>query len=409
MNYLHKLILLITCPLFLVSSAQAADWPQFRGPGATAVSEETGLPTAWNVKDGTNVRWKAELPGRGVSCPVVAGGKVYVTSCTGYRQDRLHVVCLDAASGKKLWERQLWATGSTNCHPKTSMAAPTPAVEGGYVYALFATGDLACLDAGGNLLWYRSLVRDYPTITNQVGMAASPVAWKGLVFVPMENPGDQSFVAALDAKTGRNRWKQDRGRDMNYVTPLVLPRADGADVLFQSKGELTAYDAETGSQRWTFRDAALSIVSSPLPADGAVLAGGGEVVAVRPAPENGTAEALWKSARLRSGYTTPLVYRKRVYALVGNFLNSADLADGKPGEPLRLPGKGPYWASPVAADGKIYVLAEDGTALVIKPGAKPELLANNAMADEVVATPAVADGALFVRAGGNLYCLAEKK
>ena len=97
-----------------------------------------------------------------------------MTACTGYRQNRLHVLCFDAATGKKLWERQFWATGSTGCHAKTSMAAPTPATDGKHVYALFATCDLACLDLDGNLLWYRSLTGDYPTITNQVGMAASP-------------------------------------------------------------------------------------------------------------------------------------------------------------------------------------------------------------------------------------------
>src|SRR6266852_8439695 len=137
----------------------AGDWPQFRGPGGSSVSEETGLPFRWSQTE--NVRWKADLPGRGVSCPVIAGGKVYVTACTGFQQTRLHVLCYQASTGKKLWERQLWATANTMCHDKTCMAAPTPVTDGERVYALFACGDLVALDSNGDLLWYRSLGRDY--------------------------------------------------------------------------------------------------------------------------------------------------------------------------------------------------------------------------------------------------------
>src|SRR4051812_37298304 len=174
--------------LSLTAGARAGDWPQFRGPGGTGVADETGVPTRWGPDE--NIRWKADLPGRGISSPVVARGKVYVTACTGALQDRLHVLCFDSATGKRLWERQLWATGNTFCHPKTCMAAPTPATDGERVYALFATGDLVCLDAGGNLLWYRALARDFPRVSNQVGMAASPVLWQDVLLVPMETADD---------------------------------------------------------------------------------------------------------------------------------------------------------------------------------------------------------------------------
>src|SRR5262249_27349876 len=112
----------------LAAPATAADWPQFRGPAGTAVSHEANLPVKWSAAEG--LRWKAELPGRGVSCPVVAGGRVYVTTASGPKNGRLHTLAFDAATGKKLWERQLVATGLTNCHPMTSMAAPTPVADG---------------------------------------------------------------------------------------------------------------------------------------------------------------------------------------------------------------------------------------------------------------------------------------
>src|SRR5262249_3499773 len=134
------LVLTFSVPPF----ARAADWLQFRGPGGGGVSEEKDLPIRWTKSD--NVRWKAALPGRGLSSPVIAGGRVYLTACSGYLQRRLHVLCFEAATGKKLWERQFWATGNSTCHPKTNMAAPTPVTDGERVYALFGTCDLACLD-----------------------------------------------------------------------------------------------------------------------------------------------------------------------------------------------------------------------------------------------------------------------
>src|SRR5262249_11890555 len=148
--------------------------------------------------------------------------------------------CLDAANGKKLWERQFTATGNTGCHPKTCMAAPTPTTDGRRVFALFATGDVAALDRDGDLLWYRSLATDYPPIANQVGMAASPVLHDGALIVPMDNAGD-SFLLALDAATGKNRWKAKRERGLNWTTPLVLGRGAKAAVVFQSEEAVTAF------------------------------------------------------------------------------------------------------------------------------------------------------------------------
>src|SRR5262249_22944007 len=149
----------------LCSFLIAADWPQFRGPGGAGVSPETGLPTRWSPTE--NIRWKVDLPGRGVSSPIVAGERIYLTACSGYQQRRLHILSFDAATGAKQWERQFQATGNTFCHPKTCMAAPTPVSDGERVYALFATGDLACLGRAGDLIWYRSFVGDYRDITNQ--------------------------------------------------------------------------------------------------------------------------------------------------------------------------------------------------------------------------------------------------
>ncbi len=400
------------CLLFFVlwspPSARAGDWPQFRGPAGAGVSDETGLPTTWDVRTGTNVRWRADLTARGVSCPVAAKGKVYVTSCSGYRQDRLHLLCFDAKTGKQLWERQVTATGSTNCHPKTSMAGATPVTDGNRVFALFGTGDLAAFDADGNLLWYRALVRDYPTITNQVGMAASPVLWKDVLLLPLENAGDQSLAVALDARTGKNLWKAERTRDINWVTPLLRPHGDRAEVLFQSSGELTAYDVQTGEKRWAYKAGGLGTIAMPVALGDLVLAPAGEAAALRPPTEKGDPKAEWTSNKLRSGYTTPLHYQKRLYAINGGFLNCVGAEDGKAvGSAVRL--RGTFWASPIAADGRLYAVNEEGTTFVVQLGDKQELVATIPLGEEVLATPAIADGAIYLRTSEHLYCFALKK
>jgi outer membrane protein assembly factor BamB len=390
--------------VFLVqaTAATAGDWPQFRGPGGTAVSDETGLPVKWSATE--NVRWKAELPGRGVSGPVIAAGRVYVTSSSGYRQRRLHVLCLDTGSGKKLWERQLASTGSTNCHPKTSMAAPTPVTDGKNVYTLFATGDLAAFNRDGDMLWYRALERDHPDITNQVGMAASPVLAGDTLLLPLENAGD-SFALGVDVKTGRNRWKVPRRRDINWVTPLVTRYRGKTAALFQTGGEITAYDAQNGEVLWSYKSDNLGSVPSPTLVNDLVIVPGNPSVALSLA--DGKPEVVWKSRKLAAAYASPVAYQGRIYAMTGI---GVVCLDGSTGEELwreRL-GNG-FSASPVIADGKLYVAKEGGDTSVVQLGDTPKILANNSLKETLLATPAIAKGAIYLRTDNHLFCIAAKK
>jgi outer membrane protein assembly factor BamB len=398
-----KRLFLSVILLSITHSASAGDWPQFRGHGGTAVSQEKGLPVKWSTTE--NVRWKAELPGRGVSSPVIAAGRVYVTAASAYHDRRLHVLCFDAVSGEKLWERQLAATGSTLCHPKTSMAAPTPVTDGRHAYALFATGDLAAFNRDGDLLWYRALERDYPEITNQVGMAASPVLVSNTLLLPLENAGD-SFALGVDVRTGRNRWKVPRRRDINWVTPTLAHFRGKSAALFQTSGEITAYDTASGEILWTYKNNKLGSVPSPVLIDDLVIVPGTPSVALRVLGD-GNPEVVWKSNKLKVAYASPVAYQGRIYAMTDIGVACLDAATGKEIWRERL-GTG-FSASPIIADGKLYVAKEEGDTSVVELGEKPKILANNALKEPLLATPAIANGAIYLRTEKHIYCIAAKK
>jgi outer membrane protein assembly factor BamB len=388
----------------LAVPALAADWMEFRGPGRSGVSEEKGLPVKWSKTDG--LRYKVALPGRGLSNPVIAGGRVYLTACSGYRYRRLHVLCLEETTGKKLWERQVTATGSTGCHPDSSMAAPTPVTDGKAVYALFATGDLAAYDRDGALLWYRSLVGDYPDVTNQVGMAASPVLAGNVLLLPLDNAGD-SFLAGVDVRTGKNLWKVKRPRCINWVTPLVFSSAGSPAALFVTGDEATALDPQTGKVRWSYKGEKLAEIPSPVHGDGVVYIPAGQLLALRPRQDGSEPELLWKGPRLTSGYSSPIYYKGRLYGLTAVAAVCVDPRDGT--ELWKQRVDGPFWASPVLADGKLYAVSNKGRTSVVQLGDKPKLLARNDLNDTINATPAIANGCIFLRSDKYLYCIGPKK
>ena len=387
--------------LFLAGvPAAAADWPGWRGPGGSGVSDEKGLPSRWSESE--NVRWKAELPGRGLSSPVIAGGKVYVTASSGVKQDRLHVLSFDAVTGRKLWERQLWATGDTQCHPKTSMAAPTPASDGARVYALFATCDFAAYDAAGRLAWYRSLTRDYPDLSNQVGMAASPVLWEDLLVIALDTDS-AAFVVAVDTATGANRWKTERPRGINWTTPVFFRRGSRAEVVVQSGRGLTAYEPRTGEVRWV-HEAGLDPIASPVAGGEVLFAPGGNISAILPAAGDEGPRVLWTSPRIKASTASPLHYESRLYAIASaGILACADAATGDVLWQERL--QGPFSASPVLGDGKLYCVNEEGVTAVVDLRAENRVVAKNPLGEEILASPAISGGSIFFRSDRHLHAI----
>ena len=389
--------------LFLALALAAApattgNWPQFRGPDGLGVSTEKNLPLKWSKTDGQ--RWKIELPARGVSSVVIANAIIYLTASSGQRDDRLHVLAYNAKTGEKLWQRQFAATGSTLCHPMTCMAAPTPVADESGVYALFASGDIVCVNADGSVRWIRSLVSDYPTICNQVGMAASPVIADGKLIVPMDNAGE-SFIAGLDLKTGTNAWKTARPRDNNWVTPVLRPTGATPEVLFPTGGEVVAYDSATGKKLWAHKSAS-GMIPSPSVVEDVIYMPARGTSALK--YSEGKLEPIWSATTLSGGMSSPLVYEGGIYAVNGaGVMNAVDRKTGKELWKERASGK--CSASPIAGDGKIYAFDEKGKCTVFKAGKEAEVLATNDLGEEVLGTPAISNGAIYVRTNKTLFCI----
>ncbi len=401
----HPIVAAVLLALAGGLSNQAADWTQFRGPGGDGIAPDTRLPTSL---DAGAVAWSVNLPGRGISSPVIVGKRVFVTASSGARQDRLHVLCFNLADGVLLWERQFWATGRTQTHEKISAATPSPASDGQRIYAIFSSNDCAALDLDGNLLWFRGLGRDYPNASNSLGMSSSLVVADGVVVAQVENDSE-SFTAGLDAKTGLNRWKLDRPKKANWTSPVVMKGTDGKPVLaLQSSKGVTGVEPATGKVLWNY-DQGASTVPSVTVAGGRLYVPSQGLTVLEPTSDGQAPKQVWRAAQLRPGTPSPVVVGDRVFTLNdGGILSCADVADGKRLWQLRL--KGPFSSTPVIASGVLYCVNEKGLIQVVDPAkvtdpAKPESAVTSEfdLGQTIVGTPSIAAGSLFVRSDGKLW------
>ncbi len=392
-----------------------ADWLQFRGNDSTGVSTETSAPISWGQTgvDGRseNIAWRADLPGRGVSSPIVVSGKVIVTASSGYKQDRLHVLAFDATTGELAWHRQFWATGRTLCHPTMAVAAPTPASDRQRIFAFFSSNDMACLDLEGNLLWFRGLAFDYPTAGNDVGMAASLLVAAETVVAQVENLGD-SFATGLDLQTGESRWRIARGKAMNWSSPALWRGKTPADdvVLLQSPKELSAHHPRTGEQVWVLPFATSNIATVVAEGNAIYLPSGG-LTALSRQPGNQPPKVLWQDVKLAPTNASPVVDGGRVYTLSSaSVLTCGDTLTGNVVWRLRLTG--PFWATPAIAAGHAYCVNDKGVAQVVRLGAgdggdSGELVSEYDFGEPLLGSPAVADGAVYFRRDAHLWKVAK--
>ena len=391
--------------LILLGSLQfaSADWPLFRGTLGNGVATDASVPAKFDTR---SILWAADLPGRGLSSPIIIGDRVFVTCSSGPKQERLHVICFSATDGRQLWERQFWATGRTMCHDKTCVAAPTPASDGERIFAIFSSNDLVCLDLDGNLLWLRGLTLDYPNASNSLGMSSSLTVADGVLIAMLENDSE-SFTAGLDAKTGLNRWKLDRPKMANWTSPALIKSAGGpTHVLLQSGKGVTAVEPATGKIVWSYTDGASTIPSGTV-SDGVLYLPSQGLTALQPSTDGNSPKQLWRSGQLRPATSSPMVLNGRVFTLNdAGVLSCGDLADGKRLWQLRL--KGPFSATPVAAGTFLYCVNEKGVLQVVDVSA-PEGAVTSEMdlGKTVLGTPAISHGAVYVRSDGKLWKLGK--
>ncbi len=398
-----KSVLLSVCCVFVAGAVALGDWRQFRGNDINGVAEKQSTPESLS-----DVAWKADLTGRGLSGPIVVGGHVIVTSSSGVDQNRLHVQSFNAKTGEEDWHRQFWATGRTMCHRKMCVATPTPASDGQRIFAFYSSNDVICLDLAGNLLWYRGLTYDYPNASNSLGMASSPIVVDDTLVVQVESDAE-AFAVGLDTENGLERWKIDRPRRANWTSPVVYQASADQPklVLLQSSKGVQAVNLKTGEEVWNYTDGASTIPSSVVNGNLIFVPSHG-ITALRPNPESASPEIVWQVGYLSPSTASPFAYDGKIYTV--NSSGALTCADGKDGKRLwQLRLKGPFSGTPVVAGGKLYFFNEKGVGQVVEPGEKSgEVVDTHDFGETFLCTPAVSDGAIYIRSDQHLYKIASE-
>ena len=387
----------------MCASGFAADWRQFRGNDANSVAVGESLPTELS---GDTIAWKTALPGRGLSGPIIIGNSVFVSASSGYSQDRLHVICVDAITGKLSWERQFTATGRTMTHDKMCNATPTMASNGDNVFAFFSSNDLVCLDLHGRIQWFRGLGSEFPNASNSLGMSSSPIVIGSTVVVQVESDAE-AFACGVDAVSGETKWQIERPRAANWTSPSLLPATSDhpALALLQSSKGLTAVDPETGTIVWNFDKGASTIPSATVDA-GAILIPSNGLTAIRPGVDS--FEELWNSSGLSPSTSSPVVIEGTAFVLnSAGVISAGDATTGERKWQLRL--RGEFSSTPIAAGGYLYLFSESGTAFVVRPEVdKGTIVSELDLAETILCSPGAADGALYVRSDSHLFKLAKR-
>jgi outer membrane protein assembly factor BamB len=432
---------------FLLSSVRLAaeDWPQWRGPSSQGISAETALPVQWSAKE--NIAWKATLVGFGASSPIVTGGIVIVTSQIGSyaaggggypqlaRDDRslavrehaiggsriasgesgstvfLAVEAFRRSDGRRLWEYRTPATGERpELHEKHNLATPTPVTDGERVYAWFGNGQVVALDMDGREIWKRHLGQEYGSFLNDWGHGSSPALYKDLLILLCDHR-PVAYLLALDGRTGKQRWKVNRGSDrVSHSTPVVVRGPKGDELIVNSSERIDAFNPGTGNLLWHTGVERQTPIPSVVFHDDMIYMSRGyrnsDVLAIRTGGRGDVTESQvqWRMPNGASYVPSILQYEGLLYMTneVG-VVTCAEAATGRKLWQRRLGGI--FFASPVAGDGKVYMLSETGEAFVLRAGRQPEVLATNDLGERFIASPAISGRRIFLRSDGTLFAV----
>lgn len=426
-------------------TSSVGSWPSFRGPNASGVADGQKLPDTWNIKTGENIRWRVPIPGLAHSSPIVWGEHIFVTTAVSSRSDatfvpglygagtpsddmtshRLMVYCLDRRTGKVMWERVAYeGVPIEKRHMKSTYASATPATDGRIVVAWFGSQGIYAYNLDGTLRWKVDLghldVGAYDVKTLEWGTASSPIIWNDFVFLQADTHKD-SFLLALDAANGEVRWKADRDELPSWGTPTVVTTPSGPQLVTNGSNFIRAYDPRTGKELWRLGRSSKITAPTPFLADGLIVVASGRlperpIFVVRPdasgditLPEGKTSggAVVWSRTGRGSYMPTPIVYDHALYVLANNgVFHAYKLATGDEIYEARIPSLGNgFNASPLAADGKIYVSGEDGDIIVLAAGPTFKHLATNTIGEPLMATPALSRGVMYVRSSMSLVAV----
>ena len=427
--------------LALGALVQAEQWPQFRGPGSTGVvADSPSLPDSWSTTK--NVRWKTTIPGNGWSSPVVWGERIFLTSVIpagevekpvkglyfGGERDapkvehRWMVYAVDRATGKIVWEREARRGLPLSRHLKNTYASETPVTDGQRVYVSFGNVGIFAYDFAGALAW--SVPFEPQPMRNGWGTAASPVLHNGRLYVVNDNDR-QSYLTALDARTGKTVWRVDRKEGSNWATPYVWEHAGRTELVTAATGGIRSYDLE-GKLLWQLGP--MSSIAIPTPfskfellyvASGYVGDQTRPVYAIKPGAsgdislpkgETSNASIAWSLPQGGPYNPSPIVYGNYYYTLYDRgFVTCHDAKTGKEiYTKVRLdPTTSGFTASPWAYNGKLFALSEDGTTYVVQAGPEYKMIGQNLLDEFTMASPAIDRDSLFIRTAGALYRIAN--
>lgn len=436
-------VITLSLALLLLSLASLADgqantnWPQWRGPLGTGVAPQANPPIQWSETE--NVQWKVPLPGRGHSTPVIWGDRLFLTTAIPFgdkleprfsdapgahdnlpvsQQHEFVALAISLRDGKTLWKRTLHKDlPHEGGHNSGSLASASPVTDGKHLFVYFGSYGLYCLNLDGKLLWQKSLGKMHTKHGH--GEGSSPALSGQTLVVNWDHEG-QSFLVALEASTGKERWKVARDEVTSWTTPIIVDRDGVAQVVVPGTDRMRGYALDSGKILWQCGGLSANVVASPVAADGMVFAGSSyekrAMLAIRldgaKGDITGSKNVVWTRIHGTPYVPSPLLYGDAIYFLrhYQGILSRVDVRTGKDlGGPFRLGTIGNVYASPVGAAGRVYITDLDGVTIVLSHHQAPDLLAVNRLDDSFSASAAIVGGKLILRGGKHLYCIAKSE
>jgi len=413
----------VLCAATCVMGQTSAHWPQWRGPFFNGMARGDA-PTVWS--DRSNIRWKAQIPGRGHSTPAIWGDRIFLTTAIPSAtsgagplvEHRFDVLALDRKTGKIVWQRTAKvATPHEGYHRAYgSFASNSPATDGKYVYASFGSRGIYAYDFNGKLIWEKDL-NVQMKMRLAFGEGSAPLLAGDRLFVVFDHEAE-SFIVALDKRNGKELWRAARDERSSWSTPLAIEHGGRTEIVVSATKKVRSYDPETGKVLWESAGLGANAIPVPVYQNGMVYVMSGyrdpKLMAIklgRQGDLTGSDAIVWSHTRGLSYTASPVLHDNKLYVVTDNGLVS--VFNATTGEPYyaqtRLPKAYNLKASPVGANGKLYLATEDGDVVVLKMGEKLEVIATNHLTDQVfIATPVIAAGELFLRGQNMLFCISGK-